>query len=367
MDKKLVTIIIPCYNAENHILNLLKSIELQTYKNIECIIINDGSTDKGVEIIANYITKQKYIKLISQENKGVSIARNLGIKNANGDFILFLDADDYIPFDAIENLITLSNTNADIIIGKNQITDISNNSILGYLAHNIKNDFLYENNDKSFFKTVIEEGLSCIVMNKLYKTSFIKNNNLLFKEKILHEDELWFFETIYHAKKIIATNKITYLYHSNNLSSITNNRKTNYIEDTLKILDIIHDKYYLKNINIAEKEIIGAYINHFKYVIILGLNLLSDDVQKLIQSKVFKKINATKVTRSEIILKKDVEQFYFHLFLISFLGNKSFIFYIKNRENNDRKIRKKNKFNLKIAMYLNYFTYKKYYSICQLK
>lgn len=367
MTEKLVSIIIPCFNAESYILNLLKSIENQTYKNLECIIINDGSTDKSEEKIAAYITKNKIFKLISQENKGISISRNVGIQNANGEFILFMDADDNIPFDAIQNLINLTDTEADIIIGKTQITDISNNSILGYLAHNIQNNFLYDNNNKSFLKVVIEEGLSCVVMNKLYKTSFIKNNNLLFEEKTLHEDELWFFETIFHAKKIIATNKITYFYHSNNLSSFTNNRKPDYIKDTLKILDILHDRYYQKNKINEEKEIIGSYINHFKYIVILGLNLLNDDVQKLIQKNVFKKINSVKITRSKIILKTDLEQFYFHLFLISFLGNNFFKFYINNRENHDRKTRKKIKFYLKLSMFLNYFTYRKYYSICRLK
>lgn len=98
----LVSIIIPCFNQAEYIDECLESVLKQTHQNWECIIVNDGSTDSSEQIIKNWSEKDHRFKYFSQSNKGVSAARNLGIKNANGDFILPLDADDYISNNYIE-------------------------------------------------------------------------------------------------------------------------------------------------------------------------------------------------------------------------------------------------------------------------
>ena len=100
----MVSVIIPVYNVEKYIDECLKSVVSQTYKNIEVIIINDGSTDKSEEIIRSYLDKYENITYIYQQNKGVSEARNLGLKNATGDYVLFVDSDDYIHKSMIEKM-----------------------------------------------------------------------------------------------------------------------------------------------------------------------------------------------------------------------------------------------------------------------
>ena len=97
------SIIVPVYNVEKYIKKCINSILNQTYKNYEIIIINDGSTDKSKKILESYKNIDN-IKIINQTNKGLSVARNIGIKNASGDYLLFVDSDDYIDNDLLENL-----------------------------------------------------------------------------------------------------------------------------------------------------------------------------------------------------------------------------------------------------------------------
>lgn len=365
--KNIVSIIIPCFNAEKFILKALNSVYNQTYENLECIIINDGSIDDSKYLIEEFIENKKNFKLINQKNQGLSVSRNNGIKNAKGDYLYFLDADDYLPLDAIENLLGLAIFDVDIIIGQTQITNINNNNRVGILAHNIENNTIFENKNCIFLKTVIEEGLSCIAMNKLYNHNFIKKHNLLFKENLLHEDELWFFETIFYAKKIIGSDKTTYFYHINNSESITNNRTNKNVFDVIKILDIIFYDYYLKCNEKKTKEIIGCYVNYFKHTVILSLNLLDNNSIRLIHKQVFKHVNKLHVKRTKLMLKNDIELFYFHLFLMSFLGNKLYMFYLNFREDTDKYNRKKIKLYLKVSKFLNFFNFKQNYSICSLK
>ena len=91
-----ISVVIPVYNAAPYLQRCLDSIYSQSYKNLEIICINDGSTDKSLEILSTYAKKEKRLVVISQENKGASAARNAGIERATGDFISFIDADDYI-------------------------------------------------------------------------------------------------------------------------------------------------------------------------------------------------------------------------------------------------------------------------------
>ena len=118
MNKKLVSIIIPCYNVEKFIINALDSIFVQEYQNVEVLCINDGSLDKTMELINKYKKNNNKVKLITKENGGVSSARNVGLDNATGDYILFLDADDQFGPNCIKILVeAVENNNVDTAFG----------------------------------------------------------------------------------------------------------------------------------------------------------------------------------------------------------------------------------------------------------
>ena len=115
MDEKLVSVIIPAYNIEDYIGRCLDSVLSQTYKNLEIIVIDDGSSDRTGEILDDYEKKNHRMKVIHKENGGVSSARNIGIDRANGDYIGFVDGDDRVNPKLFETLVKLINEeNADI-------------------------------------------------------------------------------------------------------------------------------------------------------------------------------------------------------------------------------------------------------------
>ena len=118
MDKKkLISVIIPIYNTEQYLKECLDSVCSQSYKDIEIICINDGSTDNSEEITRSYAQQDKRIKLISQKNQGLSITRNNGVSQAQGEYLFFLDSDDTIEQNAIETLYNRAErTQADIVI-----------------------------------------------------------------------------------------------------------------------------------------------------------------------------------------------------------------------------------------------------------
>lgn len=112
----LISIIVPVYNTENYLEKCLYSLVNQTYKNIEIIIIDDGSPDNSMNIIQKFVLADNRVKVISQKNQGLSGARNTGMNNANGDYIMFIDSDDWIEIDTCEKAINASEKyNADVV------------------------------------------------------------------------------------------------------------------------------------------------------------------------------------------------------------------------------------------------------------
>ena len=112
------SIIIPIYNVEEYLPACLDSVIYQSFKEIEIILINDGSTDKSTEIAREYAKKDSRILLIEQENQGLSIARNIGLKRASGDYIIFVDSDDFISINMCEKVYEILKTNKNIEILK---------------------------------------------------------------------------------------------------------------------------------------------------------------------------------------------------------------------------------------------------------
>jgi glycosyltransferase involved in cell wall biosynthesis len=129
MESKLISILIACYNGEKYIDKCLKSCTTQSYKNIEILVINDGSNDKSLNILNKWKKKDNRIRIISQNNKGLGETRNILVSNANGVYFTFVDIDDYIPIEAIELLSNKAfNLDYDIVTGRT-ILDYQNKKI----------------------------------------------------------------------------------------------------------------------------------------------------------------------------------------------------------------------------------------------
>lgn len=201
----LISIIVPVYNAKIYLDKCIQSILGQSYPNFELLLINDGSNDGSKEICDKYAKLDKRIKVFHQINKGVSSARNTGLKNAKGDWIAFIDADDWIFPDFLSDFIIHLDNNADLYI--QGYIDSNNNEF-------VKEDRYWEANNLIIELDDIYLGqLYEFVWNKLFRSSIIKFHQLFFDEQItMLEDILFIYNYLSYAKSACNISKINYYY-----------------------------------------------------------------------------------------------------------------------------------------------------------
>lgn len=184
---EIVSVIIPVYNLQKYISRCIESIINQTYSNIEIIIIDDGSKDNSYKICCNYYQNDNRIKLFKNPSKGVSSARNIGIRNAVGSYICFVDGDDYIEETMIENLVKwIKESKSDIAICGTKDIDENGKLIKTCLEKEIR---IYSREE--FLKGIlIGHPFTCVSWGKIYKSEIVKKN--LFDESIyIAEDLEW--------------------------------------------------------------------------------------------------------------------------------------------------------------------------------
>ena len=211
----LVSIIIPVYNSERHLSSCLESAIGQSYKNIEIILVDDGSTDNSGMMCDEYARKDKRIKVIHKKNSGPSSARNAGIESARGEFIFFLDADDYIKRGAINLLVeNYYQTKADIVIG--DFKKIKNGFIEDRKDILFSSDQLLAKKDivnyaRLYLKKPNKHLLFAFSWGRLFTTSIIKDHNILFNNDLhTFEDVAFNFDYLNHTNKIIFLKDIIY-------------------------------------------------------------------------------------------------------------------------------------------------------------
>lgn len=208
----LVTIAIPLYNKEQYFERCFNSVIKQTYDNIECIIVEDCSTDNSLELaehlIQNYTGNIKIVLIKHEHNSGHSVARNTGINNSRGDYIFFLDSDDEITENCIKTLVTLAEEypGVDIIQGN------------AYQHPRIEDDrYDFKGAFPEFTQNNLEirkyyyKRFPINSWNKLIRKKFITQNNLFFKPGFIHEDQRWNFFSVKYAESFAFTNEYCYI------------------------------------------------------------------------------------------------------------------------------------------------------------
>lgn len=236
------SIIVPIYNAENYLKGCLDSIKQQTYLNYEVILINDGSTDNTGEICEEFVSQNHEFKVIHTTNKGVSNARNLGLSLAKGEYVLFIDSDDYLTLNALYEVNKiLKKQTYDILIFK-----------LATKKGDIINSQKYQLSKLNFcsrdeIKTIIPEIVKKEIINspiKVYNRHFLSKFNLSFSSQIdLGEDLLFNAYAFSSANKIYFLDKVLYYYVYQNSQSLTQKYDDLKLRKLLFTNDIIL-KYY---------------------------------------------------------------------------------------------------------------------------
>jgi glycosyltransferase involved in cell wall biosynthesis len=242
-----ISIIVPVYKVEIYLKECLDSILNQTYENIELILVNDGSPDSSGDICESYKEKDSRIRVFHQENKGVSKARNFGITEATGDYVCFIDSDDWIQGSYLADFFYNGNYNADVYLQgyinkyadeklNNQINFITNEF---YTVQLLKEGYIYSERNNII-------NSPCF---KLFRRDIIKENNIEFDPSICYgEDHLFVLNYFLHIKNMSVSNQAGYHYvHRGNIC-LTNKY-------------VSHDKlfYYAKKIAVIRKGLIKKF------------------------------------------------------------------------------------------------------------
>ena len=227
-----LSVIVPVYNTEKYLRKTLDSLVNQTFKDLEIIIVNDGSTDGSKKIIDEYEKKYKNIKAYHLKNGGVSIARNTGIKKASGKYITFLDSDDYVDLDLYEKMYEQTSGDKDSVecdfiwqFPNNERYDVLNKDIHPLLA------------------------VRAVVWNRLYKKDIITKNKIFFRKGVYYEDIEFCYEVFPYLKNNGYV-KDAYVHYMQREGSITT-CKTDKLKDVFTVLDGTID--YYKDNNLYDK------------------------------------------------------------------------------------------------------------------
>lgn len=282
MDDK-VSIIVPVYNSEKTLKRCLESLINQSYKNIEILLINDGSQDGSIDICNEYAKKESRIVLISQDNAGVSSARNVGILNSTGKFLSFVDSDDFVANTFIEKLHdSIVKTSSDMAICNFWIENCKRN----YLKNSLDFDDNFNITPEKFYENFKRFG--GFLWNKMFKKTMI--NNLMLDTNIHYcEDELFVTEYVEKVKKISYTAIPIYHYCINHDGASSwkswNTKKITIINAKKRILSIlkkydfnIYKEYYLNYFFIIN-DIYNRYSNE-----IISRDYLKKSYKKILVS-----------------------------------------------------------------------------------
>ena len=229
-----LSVIVPVYNGEQYIEECLRSIMNQSYKDLQIIVVNDGSTDSTKIIIEKIMVEDCRINLVNQRNNGVSSARNLGIEYAREEFITFVDCDDTLDLDMYEILMKYTKTSDfDIIhcgykrISKNGIKEVSGSSKV-----------LIQNSYEALECILKGKVFVASLWNKIYRKSLF--NGIKFDESIkINEDVLINYQLFKKSSKSIFIDEAKYNYFERNLSACNTISNTKKVEDCIKVSNII--------------------------------------------------------------------------------------------------------------------------------
>ncbi len=246
MEKDLVSIIIPVYNVANYIERSVSSLLNQTYKNIEIILVNDGSSDNSSEICNNLINSYKgdNLHLIEQENQGVSSARNVGLKKANGEYIMFVDADDWVDETYVEKLYTAIKDNDADIAFCGFVEWYSNEKQIRYS----NTDAIYSLEDYYVKYQMKRPGL----WSGIYKNEIIQRNNVHFDVLLRRmEDGCFVSDYIACCSKIVSISDALYYYFQREGSVIHQYRPQTVVgaERDMYILEKLYNSFKRSNAN----------------------------------------------------------------------------------------------------------------------
>lgn len=273
-DKKILSIIIPAYNTETYIDECIQSCVKQNLdsEKYEIIIINDGSTDRTLEIAERWAEKHRNIKVLSQENQGQSVARNAGLNVASGKYIMFVDSDDYLTADSIGALV--------------ERCQADNLDLLRFCAANITENnynrrFAYNDIGVEAGKNMLKRNFQVGPPFSIYRKEFLDKHSLRFHPGVYHEDNEFTPKVYWYAEKAASINDIIYFVRlAPGSTTRTPNPKRGY--DLLKVISLL-EEFAQQNVSVEYRPYIYKQIaDCINWCIRLTNTLKKDDAEKLL-------------------------------------------------------------------------------------
>lgn len=284
------SIIIPVYNVEKYLAACLDSVLAQSFDDFEAVCVNDGATDNSAAILEHYKENDNRIKVITQSNAGLSAARNTGLNVASGEYVLFLDSDDWIEPNTLQ--ILSENLNGEDLLcfngrryieGRNQYEESDNlqceEGMTGwdyYCRHALEH--------RNF-------AFVCVVL-RCYRRQYLVDNNLWFKEGIYHEDNLFTPYACYYAQKVKVISDVLYDYRVRE-SSIMTTRSLKHWKDIIGIANELSNFFVSKN-GMEKKTIYQALTHHYQSAFCHVTPKEDKELLPLVNWRLYKRVSRTK-------------------------------------------------------------------------
>lgn len=322
-DLPLLTIIVPIFNVELYLKKCIKSIINQTYKNLEIILVNDGSTDEGAEICNEFSKMDERITVIHKENGGLSEARNFGLDISNGEYIGFVDGDDWIELGMYESLMLYT------LKYKSDITECNVNFIYdNYIKKDsFKNLVILK--DKETIENFLDRSIDIKgnVWSKVYKRNIIEN--IRFPIGKLHEDAYFTYKALYLSEKYLRIAYNGYNYLQNRDGSIMSGETNK--KNILHVLEAFEERniFFANKENILYQKSEAYYFRTLLSYLIISKNKINKDYEiiSILESKI--KSNKKNIFLNKYLSIKKIK------FLVYFIVPKLlFSFYSHNSKNN---------------------------------
>lgn len=240
MKNELISVIIPIYNTEKYLKECIDSVINQSYKNLDIILINDGSTDGSKKLCDEYVNRDLRIRLINQKNKGAAATKNVGLNLIKGELFTIIDSDDILHPHNLEILYkNMINMDADIVEGNFTTTLDKFNNELNIKNSIDKKNIKVFNTEKALEELIISRKFHQTPWNKLYKTELLKD--IRFPDGKYIDDEYWTYKLFLNAKRISTLDLITYYYRQHDRSTMGKS----YSVRRLDSIDALYERYLI--------------------------------------------------------------------------------------------------------------------------
>ena len=285
----LFSLIIPVFNVEKYLGDCLDSVLDQSFQDWEAICVNDGSTDGSSSLLAGYAAKDVRIKVVSQANAGTAVARNTGLKEASGDYIFFLDSDDWLEANALQILSEkLNGEDMLCFSGKRYFESTGKYNQADILPEKVYQSGMDYYNENALLPR--DFAFVCVVL-RVYSRAFLIQNGLFFDDDISYEDNLWVPMTVYHAHSIKVISDPLYIYRireGSKMQDVSLKRKM----DMLKVANRLAS-FFIPKRGFDKTVVYRAITHHFQVALDVPKKDI-DELSNLCDWKLYRRVSKTK-------------------------------------------------------------------------